>query len=253
MLLGQALIALLAFVAPPSGPRSAPAHARPLCLAARGARARAASPALSSSGGADKKAEGRPLQDARAEGGFLGSVRRGLRNLSDGEPGKRGEVYVGVQLAALVLVLFGDLPGLPLLRLLHLVLGPLCFFAGVVLALAAAYRLGESLSPWPIPVEGSALQTTGAYALVRHPMYVGLTLLAVGCSTLAQSVPRIIVSALLGLFLRAQAIVEETEMRKRHSDAWDAYADATPRFVPAAVARLPLEQIAQLWRGERCD
>jgi protein-S-isoprenylcysteine O-methyltransferase Ste14 len=241
LLLGPGVMALaLAFVAPMHRPtarsvvRSRCAHAAPAVLLA--------SPSA-------EKASG----DSADDTGLRSFVRVGMRNLSDGEPGKRGEVYVGIQVAALILVLFGDLPGVPLLRLLHLVLGPLCATTGAVLIVSAIYRLGRSLSPWPIPVKENELQTTGAYGAMRHPMYVGLTMLAVGCATIAQSVPRIVVTALLGLLLRAQAIVEEGLMRDRHGAAWDTYAASTPQFLPAALERLPLGRVKKLWRGDMSD
>jgi protein-S-isoprenylcysteine O-methyltransferase Ste14 len=191
-----------------------------------------------------------PGESAAGEVGWP-LLRRGMRNLGEGEPGKRGEAYVGIQVAALVLVIFGDLPGLPLLRLLHLLLGPLCASSGTVLAALAAFRLGASLSPWPMPVAENELQTTGVYALLRHPMYVGILFFAVGCATMARSVPRIVVACALGLLLRAQSIVEERRMRERHGKAWDAYVASTPRFVPTALDRLPLDRIKRLWSGDR--
>lgn len=182
--------------------------------------------------------------------GLRSGMRRGLRNISDGEPGQRGEAYVGMQVAALVIIIFGELPGVPLLRLLHLLLGPLCASTGAALAAISAFRLGSSLSPWPVPVKENVLRTTGPYALCRHPMYVGLLTLAVGCATMAQSVPRVVLSACLALLLRDKAVVEERLLRQRHGKAWDAYAASTPRFVPAAVSRLPLERVKQLWTSE---
>ncbi|KAJ1630246.1 hypothetical protein T492DRAFT_1004310 [Pavlovales sp. CCMP2436] len=189
--------------------------------------------------------------DNNAESSGWPLLRRGMRNLSEGEPGKRGEAYVGIQVALLVLIVCGDLPGLPLLRLLHLLLGPLCASTGTVLAALGAFRLGTSLSPWSMPVAENQLQTTGIYAIVRHPIYLGFLLVAVGCATMARSVPRLVVTCALGLFLRAQSIVEERQMRERHGKAWDDYVASTPRFVPTAIDRLPLDRAKRLVSGDR--
>ncbi|KAG8459413.1 hypothetical protein KFE25_013049 [Diacronema lutheri] len=237
--LGAVLLVGLAF---------SPSHrGRPRAL---GSRAPAAVRQLAAPFASASKADQGATDGAWFEG-LRSGVRRGLRNISDGEPGQRGEAYVGVQLLALILVVFGDLPGLPLLRLLHLILGPLCVSSGCVLVALAAFRLGSNLSPWPVPVAENVLQTTGAYAWCRHPMYVGLLVLALGCATMAQSVPRALVTVCLGLCLRAQALVEERRLRERHAKVWDSYAASTPRFIPAAFARLPLERVQRAWSGDR--
>lgn len=223
-----------------------PAGVRPLVLGSRAPHAlRPASAPVAASSAAERGGEEGTWVD-----GLRSGVRRGLSNIADGEPGQRGEAYVGITLVSLILIVFGDLPGVPLLRLLHLLLGPLCATTGASLAALAAFRLGASLSPWPVPVKDNVLRTSGPYALCRHPMYAGLLMLGLGCATMAQSVPRALLCALLGLALRAQAVVEERQLRARHGQAWDAYASATPRFIPAAVGRLPLERVRQLWRGD---
>ncbi len=51
--------------------------------------------------------------------------------------------------------------------------GGLLLFAGIL-------RLGWGLTPWPYPKEGAPLIQTGPFALVRHPMYSGGLLLALG-------------------------------------------------------------------------
>jgi len=44
---------------------------------------------------------------------------------------------------------------------------------GGILALAGAFRLGRGLTPLPYPRGRAKLADSGAFALVRHPMYSG--------------------------------------------------------------------------------
>lgn len=178
---------------------------------------------------------------------FVGFFRRGAEKLSEGEPGKRGETFVGVSTGALFLAVFGDLPFVPVLRLAHIVLGPLCASAGAVLAALAVARLGDSFTPWPTPAAEGELRTDGVYKYLRHPMYVGLVLLALGAATMARSVPRLFAAAALGALLRTQALFEEARLRERHGRKWDTYSAEVPRFVPLALSsRLRWERVERL-------
>jgi protein-S-isoprenylcysteine O-methyltransferase Ste14 len=59
-------------------------------------------------------------------------------------------------------------------------IGGALFLAGSVLAATGALNLGKNLSPLPQPKEDATLVVTGAYRLVRHPIYSGITLMAFG-------------------------------------------------------------------------
>jgi len=59
-------------------------------------------------------------------------------------------------------------------------LGLLLFAAGVATYRTAGRALGESLSPLVMPRPGAELVTRGPYRYLRHPMYVGQALVAVG-------------------------------------------------------------------------
>lgn len=54
--------------------------------------------------------------------------------------------------------------------------------AGAALAGTGLVMLGRHLSPYPTPLHDAALVEHGAYRLVRHPIYGGIVLGAVGLS-----------------------------------------------------------------------
>jgi protein-S-isoprenylcysteine O-methyltransferase Ste14 len=101
------------------------------------------------------------------------------------------------------------------------VVGGLLIAAGVALLLDSARRLGRSLTPFPAPVPGGELRTEGVYALVRHPMYLGGILVALGWAVLFLSVVGGVLTAALALFFALKSRHEE----ERLVDAYPGYAD----------------------------
>src|SRR5512141_577855 len=94
--------------------------------------------------------------------------------------GKHGEWYVVAQVALILLVLLGPqnlgaLPAWPaFIRPVTTVLGILLFLVGAGMLIAAGFKLGATnLPPLPYPRERGRLVQTGAYCIVRHPMYCG--------------------------------------------------------------------------------
>lgn len=53
--------------------------------------------------------------------------------------------------------------------------------------IAACLGLGRRLTPLPFPKESSSLVQTGVYAIVRHPIYSGGLVLAIGWAFRTQS------------------------------------------------------------------
>jgi protein-S-isoprenylcysteine O-methyltransferase Ste14 len=59
-------------------------------------------------------------------------------------------------------------------------LGVVLFATGVATYRLAGRALGEALSPLVSPRPGVALVTSGPYRFLRHPMYIGQALIAIG-------------------------------------------------------------------------
>jgi protein-S-isoprenylcysteine O-methyltransferase Ste14 len=77
------------------------------------------------------------------------------------------------------------------------------------------------------------LATHGPYAFVRHPQYLGNTLLAVGLS-LASGYPWAIgLWCVLFWLLYVPAIKrEDDKLRRRFGQSWEKWADRTPAVLP---------------------
>jgi protein-S-isoprenylcysteine O-methyltransferase Ste14 len=76
------------------------------------------------------------------------------------------------------------------------------------------------------------LATDGPYRHVRHPQYVGFAVIMIGFLLQWPTLPTLIMFPVLVLVYRRLAVSEEREVRSRFEATWDAYAAATPRFVP---------------------
>ncbi|MDP2956303.1 MAG: methyltransferase [Longimicrobiales bacterium] len=82
--------------------------------------------------------------------------------------------------------------------------------------------------------EGSreALLTTGIYAKIRHPRYVGATLGYVASAFLANYLFLYAALPVLLLLLHTIVLLEERELLGRFGDPYRAYMERVPRYVP---------------------
>jgi protein-S-isoprenylcysteine O-methyltransferase Ste14 len=96
--------------------------------------------------------------------------------------------------------------------------------------------------------EAAELNTTGAYSLLRHPLYVANILMALGLGLFTQTLVLPLVTLLLAtLFFVPIARWEEDFLRSRFGAAFEAWAARVPRFRPA-VGRYRRPDRAFEWR-----
>jgi protein-S-isoprenylcysteine O-methyltransferase Ste14 len=111
-------------------------------------------------------------------------------------------------------------------------LGAVLIALGIVLLAAGGVGLGRALTPFPAPRAGGELKSSGAYRLVRHPMYGGGILIALGWSAIFATVAGLVLTVILALFAALKARREELWLEQEHPD-YDAYRAGTPRrFIP---------------------
>jgi protein-S-isoprenylcysteine O-methyltransferase Ste14 len=149
--------------------------------------------------------------------------------------GPRGEGWVLIQGVLLVVVaaagwsLGPDWSG-PL-RLAGIIVGIVLITGGIVLAFRGVVDLGGAMTPLPRPREGAELVETGAYALVRHPIYGGLILAAFGWAIVQASIVAVALAVALAAFFRLKSAREEAWLEQRFP-TYVAYRARTRRLIP---------------------
>lgn len=109
--------------------------------------------------------------------------------------------------------------------------GALVAVLGALLLTLGALRLGRNLTPFPRPKAAGILVTTGLYALVRHPMYGGIILLAFAGDLRAGSWIAAPTSLLVFLFFDRKAGLEERWLAERFA-GYAAYRRRTAKLIP---------------------
>jgi protein-S-isoprenylcysteine O-methyltransferase Ste14 len=150
--------------------------------------------------------------------------------------GPRGEGWVLAQGALLVAIGLAGLLG-PVwsgdLRVVTSAVGLLLVTAGGILAVRGVVDLRQALTPLPYPRADASLVETGAYRLVRHPIYGGLILGAVGWGLLAASPAALVGAGALFAFFDLKSRREEAWLALRYP-GYDGYRARTRRFFPLA-------------------
>ena len=111
--------------------------------------------------------------------------------------------------------------------------GCLLALAGATLVLRSRAELGPAWSFVPKADQGTGLVTTGPYRLVRHPIYLGLTLLAMGQALAFGSWPAllIVLSGIVPTFAwRARA--EEKLLSRTFGERYAVYRQRTKMIIP---------------------
>lgn len=151
-------------------------------------------------------------------------------NVIAGDWLNRGELYGGVQLLFVVLLLRS--PGF-LDSLIGFAVGPLTLAVGAMISGKAVWDLGrKQLSIWPAPVPDAELRTGGLYDVVRHPVYAGLLLACLGYSAATGSPERLALTIGFAFFLSKKIKVEEDFLIDTYAD-YEDYMDSVPdRLIP---------------------
>lgn len=96
------------------------------------------------------------------------------------------------------------------------------WIAGAIIA-----ACGELLRVWAAGhlEKSREVTTSGPYRYLRHPLYMGSTLIGIGLAIAATSLAvAVVIGVYLGLTLNAARRSEEAHLREKFGDAYDAYA-----------------------------
>jgi protein-S-isoprenylcysteine O-methyltransferase Ste14 len=148
--------------------------------------------------------------------------------------GGRGEGWFVVQL-----VLFGAIAAAGLAgpawgaapRTVTAVAGAILIGCGGLLSVRGVLDLRLNLTPFPKPLPGASLVDTGAYRLVRHPIYGGLILGATGWGLLMASPLALVLALSLAVFFDLKSRREELWLAEQFAD-YDRYRRGTCRLLP---------------------
>lgn len=111
--------------------------------------------------------------------------------------------------------------------------GSLLAVAGVVLVLRSRAALGPAWSFVPMADHETGLITTGPYRLVRHPIYLGLVLLATGEALAFSSWPAFLI-VLCGIVptFAWRAHAEERLLSRTFGESYPVYQTRTRMIIP---------------------
>jgi protein-S-isoprenylcysteine O-methyltransferase Ste14 len=149
----------------------------------------------------------------------------------------RGEWYVIVQTILFVLIASGpgwiDVhPHLPAVwRVVIALIGLALGAVGFLLSVAGVLGLGSNLSVFPRPKDDATLVQTGAYRVVRHPIYAGLIIGAIGWALLNASLVTLIYAVALFVFFDIKSRREERWLVDKFPD-YAAYRTRVRKLIP---------------------
>lgn len=113
---------------------------------------------------------------------------------------------------------------------------------------------GLALRSWSAGIlrKHSELTTSGPYALVRNPLYMGSCMMMIGfCTLIDQRLIWIALVPILVLFVYTVR-KEELDLAARFGKSWDDYVRTTPRFIPRRMNEsLAAHWDLRQWRGNR--
>ena len=149
--------------------------------------------------------------------------------------GRRGGGWVGLQFLLIGGLVAAGVRGrgdvTDELLLIAVTLGTILIAIGTVVMFKGIRGLRESVTPMPKPLEGASLIVDGIYAYVRHPIYLGLMLVAFGYSVAMDSLAALIMAIIFTLFLDLKSRREEAWLRQKYPE-YSVYAAHTRKFVP---------------------
>jgi protein-S-isoprenylcysteine O-methyltransferase Ste14 len=120
-------------------------------------------------------------------------------------------------------------------RIAALMVGALLYILGLVLYLWGAKTLGIMYKPasaFGVQLNvGHKLITHGPFALVRHPLYLGLQVVAIGGLLVYRNWTFVFIAVnFLALFIRARR--EEQALAAEFGKEWEIYASQVPAWIP---------------------
>jgi protein-S-isoprenylcysteine O-methyltransferase Ste14 len=139
--------------------------------------------------------------------------------------------YLLVSIVVMVVLHF-LLPVTAIIPLPWNVIGAIPLAVGIAINLVADNAFKQAKTTVKPFEESTALVTSGAYRISRHPMYLGFALVLIGVAILMGSLtPYIVIPAFVVLMDRVFIQVEERLLEARFGGMWQAYKQKTRRWI----------------------
>ncbi|MDP5171194.1 MAG: isoprenylcysteine carboxylmethyltransferase family protein [Bacteroidia bacterium] len=146
-------------------------------------------------------------------------------------PARKDGIFVGIQLLLFVIycipVAVASVDIHDFVKYAGLVLG----ICGLLIIALAILQLNRNLTPFPTPKENGTLIQTGLYKVVRHPIYSGIILGAIGFGVALSSGWKIGIGSALWLLFFVKSTYEEKLLTTQYPD-YEDYQQRTGRFFP---------------------
>ena len=109
--------------------------------------------------------------------------------------------------------------------------GLLLLLAAVWLLLAGILHLGRNLTPNPKPIDDGQLVESGAYAVVRHPIYAGIIIGMLAIALFINSAFGIIGAVIVFIFFDQKSRREEAWLAEAYA-GYAGYKRRTRKLIP---------------------
>lgn len=102
---------------------------------------------------------------------------------------------------------------------------------GVLISVWGLTGLREALTPFPKPLYDASLRCTGAYRLMRHPIYAGLIFASFGWALWWLSSAGVLYGVAVAVFFDRKSAHEEIWLREKYPE-YAGYVRQVKKFIP---------------------
>ncbi len=107
--------------------------------------------------------------------------------------------------------------------------GVIVSILGFLIIVIAVLQLNKNLTPFPTPKEDGVLINTGLYKYIRHPIYSGIFLAAIGIAFYTGSYWQFVISFILLILFYYKSKYEESLLIEKYQE-YENYIKVTRRF-----------------------
>jgi protein-S-isoprenylcysteine O-methyltransferase Ste14 len=138
-------------------------------------------------------------------------------------------LLVTIQFILLTIFYIPIFPGVFPVPLIIKYAGVIVSILGFLVIVIAILQLNKNLTPFPTPKDNGVLINTGLYKYVRHPIYSGIFLAAIGIAFYTGSYWQLAISFFLLILFYYKSKYEESLLIHKYKD-YENYRKVTRRF-----------------------